>query len=127
MAAQASVTLNTVAYEPTGIQKGVLGWVNRADGVPGKFSPLTEVLSSPSKGGKVYNATFKLVVPVVAASDSECACAGDVLRYGTFIGTFLLPDTSTAAERTDLRLRAKDLISNSLVTDAVDNLITPNA
>lgn len=127
MAAQANVTLNSVVYVPTGIKGGILGWVNRADGTPGAFSPLTESLTPPSPTGKVFNATFKVSVPIVATADTACSCAGTVLRFGEAIVTFLLPNTSTTAERTDLYLRLKDLVASSIMTDAVENLTTPNA
>jgi len=127
MSAQANVTLNTVVYVPTGLQSGLASWVNRADGTPGAFSLLTESVQSPSATGKVFRAQFKLSVPIVATASTACSCAGDVLRTGNVEVTFLLPNTSTTAERTDLYLRFKDLVASGIFSDAIENLNIPTA
>lgn len=127
MSAQATVTLNTVDYLPAGVAGNLATWLNREDGVPAAFSPLTQSLSSPSVNGKVYRVIFKLAIPVVAEEDTTCACAGALLRTNQFEGTFLLATTSTTAERTDLYLRVKDLVASAAFIAAVENLVNPTS
>jgi hypothetical protein len=124
MAAQASITLNTVVYVPTGVLNQDAGWINRAGGVPNSFSDADIKVQSPSPGGSVYRVTARLSLPVVAATDTSCVCAGDVLRDGNVTVQFLLPITGTTAERTDLYLRLKDLIASAPFIDAVENLVS---
>lgn len=127
MSAQSAVTANTVVYSPAGVAGNLASWINRAAGVAGTFSNLTGSVTSPGPQGKVYRATWKLVVPVVATVDTTCACAGAVLRSSQVEVTFLLPTTSTTAERTDLELRFKDLVANGQFTASVNDLVLPTS
>lgn len=122
MAAQANLTLNTVSYVPTGVVAGLAGWINRGSGVPGAFSRASISVNDPGPSGKVYRVTAKLALPTVAATDTDCACAGDVLRTDNVTVEFLLPVSSTTAERTDFYLRLKDLVASAPFVDAVENL-----
>lgn len=122
MSQQAAVTLNTVVYDPAGANKGILKWVNRVGGLLNSFSHLTQGFLTNSGAAKRTKVSFRLDIPVVATVDSSCSCAGSVLRTSSFQIEYWIDPNATAAERTDLRLRAKDLAASALVTSAVDNL-----
>lgn len=122
MSQQAVVTLNSVTYNPAGTNSGLSSWMDRSGGVSASFSPLTEKFVSNSGPSNLTKVTFRLEVPVVAESDTQCSCAGSLLRTSTCQISFWIPAGSTLAERTDLYLRVKDLISASVVSDAVEDL-----
>lgn len=122
MSQQASVTLNTVVYDPDGAKDGRVIWTNRTGGILNSFSMLYQRFLTAVGGLKLTKVNFKLEVPVVATADTTCSCAGTVLRTG--MGTIevsFAPD-STLAERTDFYLRLKDLIASDLVKHAIEDL-----
>lgn len=121
MAQQANITLNTVVYAPAGTNNGISSWANRSGGTGNSFSYVTEKFVTPTDG-TVNRITFTLNVPVVQAVDSDCACAGTLLRTSTVQVSVWVPSTSTSAERTDLYLRIKDLIASAPFLGAVENL-----
>lgn len=124
MAAQSNVTLNTVVYVPTGVVNQQAGWINRADGVPGKFSPVLVSVAPPLKNGTTFLSTATLALPIVQATDTDCACAGTVLRTNTYKVQGVSPDSGTTAEREDAYLRFKDLVASTPFHDAFVNLIS---
>ena len=122
MAQQAAVTLNTVVYSPSGSENGIVKWFNRVGGVLNSFSALTQRFVTGAGGQKLTKVTYRLEVPVVATTDTDCSCAGTLLRTSSCQVDFWLAADSTVAERTDLYLRIKDLIATSTVSNAVENL-----
>lgn len=122
MGQQASITLNSVVYSPAGVNKGIATWMNRSAGVQGGFSPLTQKFSSATSATTQTKVEFRLVVPVVATTDDQCSCAGDVLRSNSAALSFWLSPKDTLAERTDLLNRIKALILDPVVSDAILNL-----
>jgi len=122
MSAQGNVTLNAIVYAPAGVTGGVASWMDRSSGLPNGFSLLTERFTIPSAGGPVFKTEFKLTIPVIAATDTSCVCAGDLLRSSTVIITVLEASTSTAAERLDVFNRIRDLVASVPFSDAVKNL-----
>lgn len=121
MSQQASVNLNTVVYSPAGLRAGVATWISRVGGVLAGFSKLTQSYKDPTTGTQT-KIDFNLSIPVLATADSTCACEGEVLRTNSVVISFWVAGTSTLEERTDLYLRAKDLIANSMLISAVENL-----
>lgn len=121
MGQQASFTLNTVVYNPDGSQNGVVRWMDRSGGVSSSFSALTQVYSSNSGARKWNRFTFRLDVPVVATASDACACAGALIRDSQFQIDLRLDPNSTVAERTDIGLRLKDLVSSTAFQDAIKN------
>lgn len=121
MAQQANVTLNTIVYAPGGTTNGVSTWANRSGGSGASFTFLKEEFVQPTKGD-VVRMKFSLDVPVVATSDSECACTGGLLRNSTIQLSVWVPQSSTSAERTDLYNRLKDLVLSAPVSNGVSNL-----
>jgi hypothetical protein len=121
MAQQANVTLNTIVYTPNGTSNGVSSWANRAGGYGNSFTYLTEKFATPTKGD-VVRMEFDLAVPIVATVDSDCSCAGGLLRTSTIKLSVWVPASSTAAERTDLWVRLKDLCASAPVSNGIQNL-----
>jgi len=121
MGQQAAVTLNSVVYSPAGLLAGVARWINRTGGVLAGFSKLTQSYKDPTTGTQT-KIDFQIDVPVLATADSTCGCEGDLIRTNTFKMSFWVAGSSTLAERTDLYLRAKDLMATALVSGSVENL-----
>lgn len=124
MSQQAAVTLNTVVYDPAGSdsKSGLVLWFNRAGGLLNSFSRLSQRFLTGVGGTKATRISFRVEVPIVATADSTCACTGALLRTGSFDVQFSVDPGSTLAERTDLYLRAKDLLATDLVKFGIENL-----
>lgn len=122
MSQQASVTLNTVAYSPAGVENNVATWINRASSFYKGFKTLTQKFLDPSSGGTQTKMTFSLDIPVVATADGANYRAGDLLRVNSAVVSVWVNGNSTSAERTDLQLSLKDLMSSAMFTSAVINL-----
>lgn len=120
MAQQANVTLNTIVYAPAGTNNGTSLWQNRSGGYAGSFSSITEKVVFATKGD-VVRMEFALDVPIVQTVADACACVGQVLRTSTVHLSIWVPANSTAAERTDLWNRIKDLVASAPVSNAVQN------
>lgn len=121
MAQQAAVTLNTVVYSPGGMLDGLAVWTNRSAGFGNGFSNFTEKFVQPSTGKQV-KMTFNLDVPIVAAADTGFVAAGSLLRKCTVQLSCWMASDSTAAERTDVYNRLKDLVLSAPVSNGVQNL-----
>jgi len=121
MAQQANITLNAVVYPPAGTYNGISGWINRTSGYGTGFSTVKEKVVAPTKGD-VVRIQFDLDLPVVAATDTDCSCAGSLLRKSTAQISVWVPNSSTAAERLDLWTRIKDLVASTPFVNAVENL-----
>jgi len=122
----ASVVLNTKTYTFASDQGGIISWQETSGGIPTGFSQLTMALRTPNKPGSPYRLDMRLGVPVVATSDSTCACTGAVLRHEDARIIVEIPDSGTTAERTDVGLRLKDLLANTQVQAALATLVRPN-
>lgn len=121
MSQQADVTLNTVVYNKAGVSGGVAQWISRVGGVLAGFSILRGTFKSPTTGTQT-KIDFNLSIPVVATTDNSCSCAGDLLRTNSATISVWVAGTSTLAERSDLRLRVKDLVNSQMFIGTVDNL-----
>lgn len=122
MAQQANITLNTVVYAPAGTQNGVSSWYNRSGGSGASFSKVTEKVTNPTGTSNVVRELFTLDVPVVAATDTACVCAGGLLRNSTVQISVWIPQDSTTAERLDLFNRIRDLVASAPFIAGVQNL-----
>lgn len=108
-----SITLDTLTYAVVSNNNGITTWRETSGGVPTSFSPLTARVQAPTKEGGVYRTEWKLKVPVVAATDTACVCAGGVLRFTDITLTVLLPSNSTTAERTHISTCLQNLTANA--------------
>lgn len=122
MGQQASVTLNAVVYSPAGSANGTAKWVNRSGGVLNSFSTLQQTFAEASGSKKLTRVNFRLDVPVVATADSTCACTGSLQRTASVQISVWMDPAYTAAERTDLAARIKDLAASGVFTAAVADL-----
>jgi hypothetical protein len=121
----ASITLNSVVYSYASDQGGIITWRDTTGGIPTGFGTITMRMGlTPSKDGP-YRVELGLRLPVVATDDSDCSCAGTLLRYENVRVSVELPQTGTAAERTDFAVRLKDLLANALVQAALSSLVRP--
>lgn len=122
-----SITLNSKVYSYDGMtSQAISQYSDRSGGVPASFSPLTSKVEDGSASSNT-KVRWKLKVPVVATVDSECSCAGSLLReYITDI-VVTVPPGSTAAERTDLEARISDLVASPEFSASIISLIQPNA
>jgi hypothetical protein len=120
MSQQANVTLNSVVYAPNGTSNGVATWGNRSGGFANSFTFLTERMTQSNPD--VVRTEFKLDVPIVETVGTGTAAIGDLLRKSQVFITLLQPANSTAAERTDLKLRVQGLVTSTPFIDAIGNL-----
>lgn len=122
-----SITLNSKVYSYDGMtNQAISQYSDRSGGVPSSFSPLTSKVEDGSASSNT-KVRWKLKVPVVATVDSDCSCAGSLLReYITDI-VVTVPPGSTATERTDLEARISDLVASAEFSASIISLIQPNA
>ena len=122
-----SITLNSKVYNFAGFDTQQLSnYVNRDSGVPTGFSRLTARVDD-GQGSANTKVRWKLKVPVVASEDSECSCAGALLRDYIVDIVVTVPPGSTSAERTDLEVRITDLVASPEFSGSITNLVQPNA
>ena len=121
MATQATITLNTVPYVPSGTNGNVAAWRNLQDPNMKGLTTLRESVNGPSKEG-VFRVRWKLDLPKVAEDASPCACPGDVQSTGMIDIVMIVPASWTAANRTDFRTRIQNLVTNAAFVASVDNL-----
>lgn len=122
MSQQASVTLNSVVYNPSGTNNGLTSWIDRSAGIAAGFSPLTEKFQLDQGPSHLTKLSFRLELPVVADSDTACACSGSLLGKNTVNVSVWIRDGAPESERTDLLTRIQDLVSSAPFTDAVGSL-----
>lgn len=102
-----AITLNTKVYNwanwtPTGLSR----YFN-AGTTPAAAGNLTFGSKASSKQ---ISDSCTLSLPVLAASDSSCACEGEVLRNQFLTIKHDTSPMTTLTERTDMYLRLKDLV-----------------
>lgn len=121
MSQQADITLNTVVYSSGGTSNGVTAWWNRTAGFAAGFSKLWQTFTQP-KTGTQLKLVYQIELPTVATVDTNQFAAGDLMRTSTVQISAFLAEGSTAAERTDLYLRLKDLVASTPFQAAMKDL-----
>jgi hypothetical protein len=118
-----SITLNSKTYNGIGFNSNGQSVFNETSaGVPSGFSYLTDKVNAGT-GKTDSTVKWNLSIPVIATVDSECACAGGVLRtYYVQVGV-TIPAGSTAAERADLLKRIQDLVLTTQFAGSINNLV----
>lgn len=117
-----AITLNSKVYNFTGYDpNAVSDYQETATGVPTAASDLTNRVQKGN--GKVVRVKWRLIVPIVATTEGECSCPGDVLRTSHVNIEYTLPTTSTLAERQDVRLRIASLVADTKYISSIDNLV----
>jgi hypothetical protein len=110
-----SITLNSKVYNFIGFDpNGVSIYRETSAGVASGFSTLTNKVTVPFDGKTDAVVRWRLTMPIVATVDSECSCAGTVLRTFRFEdGRITIPPGATAAERTDFQVRVTALTATA--------------
>jgi len=122
-----SISLNSKTYSYAGWNQNQQAvYSEKSGGVPASFSYLTTKVNTGT-GKSDSTAKWNLSVPIVATSDSDCACAGDSLRTYYVRIEFTAPSGSTAAERADLLARIQDLVQTSEFVASISSLAQPNS
>ena len=122
-----SIVLNTKTYTFRGFNpQSISTYAETSAGVPNGFSWLTDKVEGADGTGKVKS-RWKLKVPVVAATDTDCGCAGDLLREITVDVVVTSDRGSTVTERTDVADRIRDLVASPEFRASIINLIQASA
>lgn len=120
-----SITLNTKVYSYDGMtNQAISAFSDRSGGVPASFSPLSAKVEDGSASSNT-KVRWKLKVPVVATVDTDCSCAGTLLREYIVDLVVTVPPGSTLAERTDVLTRLQDLSVNAQFEASLEGLIQP--
>lgn len=123
-----AISLNSKTYNFIGFDRnGVSIYQETSAGVPTGFSYLT-CRVFPATKNEAAKVRWRLTMPVVAAEDSECGCAGSILRtYSYDEGRIEIANSGTLAERTDFGLRLKDLVATTEYQNSMKLLTQPSA
>lgn len=121
-----SVVYNWVGFDPTGTSR----WTATAGGLATSFANLTARVTiggfeGSSKTARMSKSKWRLVTPVIATEDSDCSCAGTVLRTAYVDISADFHPTSTLAERTDMLARLRALVLTTQFGDSYLNLTQP--
>lgn len=122
MPAQSSLTLNTKVYVPRGKTGDIAQWALTNDATfGGATSTVTESVRGPTTAG-VNRVHWKLDMPKAAASDSTCACTGEITSRGIADIQITVPNGFTVAERQDFVDRLQALVALSVFDVSVSGL-----
>jgi len=117
-----NIVLNSKTYAGIGFnQNGQSVFKESSAGVPSGFSYLTEKVNAGT-GTADSSIKWNLSIPVIATEDSDCSCAGSLLRTYYARVEVTIPAGSTAAERTDLLARVQNLVDTTQFADSVRDL-----
>lgn len=122
-----SIVLNSKTYNWSGwTPQGASSFIETSGGVPNSFSPLTaQVTLNESKTAN--RISWKLKVPYVVTEDSSCGCLGDVIDED-IVDIVVRPSRKrSAAGRTDLLARIRDLVDTSQFGNSITSLTTPSS
>ena len=122
-----SIVLDGLTYDNVGFnQNGQFVYSEKSAGVPSGFAYLTtKVNTGTGKSDSVVK--WNLSRPIVATADSDCTCAGDVLRTYYVKMEITIPAGSTAAERVDLGDQIQALVTTSQWIGSVESLTQPSS
>lgn len=122
------IVLNSKTYNFSGFDpNSVSQYVERSAGVPSGFSLLTGRVAGSLNGDTTQKIRWWLNLPIIVSEDSECGCAGQLLRTYKVRIEVETPAGSTATERTDLEARITDLVASTEFSASIINLIQPSS
>lgn len=121
------ITLDGLVFDNVGFnQNGQFVYSEKSAGTPSGFQYLTtKVNTGTGKADSVVK--FNLSMPIVATVDSDCACAGDVLRTYYAKIELVIPSGSTAAERVNFDDEIQSLVLTTQWIAAVETLVQPSS
>lgn len=103
-----SIILNAKTYHPEGFDANAVSvYSEKSAGVPAGYAGLNW---GQSRTDQYIKGTVRLTIPTVATTDSDCSCAGSVLRTMRMRLELEKPLTGTLAERTDILEQLRDLV-----------------
>lgn len=118
-------TLNTLVYNGVGFNSnGQSVFKYTGADLPAGFSYLTTVTKTAT-GGKDSVIRYNLSLPHIAVEPSACACPGGVLGTDYVRIEVTTSAVTTAAQRADLYLRIKDLVSDPKFKASVEEFTQP--
>ena len=121
------ITLDSLVYDVVGFnQNGQFVYSEKSAGVPSGFAYLTSKVNTGT-GKNDSSVKWNLSRPIVATTDSDCACAGDVLRTYYCKIEFTIPSGATAAERVDFTDQIQSLVLTSQFTASTETLVQPSS
>lgn len=122
-----AITLNTKAYAFAGFNSNSQSvYKYTGGGLPSSFSYLTSRVTTGT-GGKESVGRWNLSIPHVATEASACACPGGVLGTDYLRIEASVSAVTTAAERTDLWTRIRDLVASAEFKASIEGLTQPSA
>lgn len=122
-----SITLNAKVYNFAGFNSNSQSvYKYTGGGLPSSFSYLTDKVNTGT-GKADSTVRWNLSVPHVATEASACACEGSVLGTDYVRIEVSVSPITTAAERTDLWTRVRDLVASTEFKASVESLTQPSA
>lgn len=111
-------------FSPVNIDSaGIARWADRAGGIALGFPVVTFSLRNPTKASRVYKVSGKIVLPVLEVTSPSTASGIQPAPTKAYDLTatieMMLPERSTAAQRSDLMAYAKEFLANAVMTQAV--------
>jgi len=105
-------------FDPEGfIAPGVARWVDRSAGIAVGFPALTLSVRPPNKASRIYRVTAKVSLPTLETVGNAYngITPGPTLAYNCLcVMEFMLPERSTAAERTALLSHVRSLFATTI-------------
>lgn len=123
-----NLTLNGRTFTFSQDQNGILTWFEVGGGVPSAFGVVTSNLrwnKDRESGRTLYRQESVILLPVVAAEDSECLCEGDVIRNLRHQGVTTWDAASNTVERTAGSDVVSDYYASSVWLNQVINSVRP--
>lgn len=132
MAAIATLALNDGAstpvshnFDPVNIVGDLASWADRSGGIALGFPKITHSLRTPNGNSRNYRLQVKVVTPVLEVTSPSTSTGiqpAPTKAYDLLANIeFVLPERSTLQQRKDVLAFAKNLLSNTVVTSAVND------
>lgn len=122
-----SIVLDSKTYTFSGWNQNQQAlYSEKSGGVPSSFSYLTAKVNTGT-GKSDSTVKWNLSIPIVATVDSECACAGDVLRTYYVRIEVTEPAGSTLAERENVHDCLTNLVAAPEFQSSIEGLVQPSS
>lgn len=123
MPAIANIVLGTVTFGPNKVDGDTARYFNKAPTYPIGYYPLALSLRQPVNGGSVYKATADIAIPktatVVDGDGNTKTVVTHTLRAKV---EYTIPATASAADRTELYDKVKELTAHAVPGNLVKDL-----
>jgi len=112
-------------FSPVNVINGVAKWSDRSSGIALGYPTVTYSLRQPVKGSRAYKLSMKVWTPILEQTSPSTSTgiqpaptkAYDLL----FTIEAILPERSTLQQRKDILAYVKAALSNSVVTNGVND------